>query len=105
MRASATSVAIHDKEIMPFANFSSRRRRRRGPQGRDHPVPTTSCYLSTAPVEGNGYTFYGYGNGDKIPNGDAGWRIEAAPDPKNCSVQYSYNGTGVPVVKVNNSGC
>jgi MSHA pilin protein MshA len=67
-------------------------------------APTTSCYLSTAPVEGNGYTFYGYGN-NKIPNGDAGWRIEAAPDPKNCSVQYTYNGTGVPIVKVNDSGC
>jgi MSHA pilin protein MshA len=71
----------------------------------DAPVPTTTCYLNATPVEGNGYTFYGYGNGTKIPNGDAGWRIEAAPDPKNCSVQYTYNGTGVPIVKVNNSGC
>jgi len=53
---------------------------------------------------GNAYTFYGYGDG-KIPNGDAGWRIEAAPDPTQCSLQYTYNGTGVPVVKVNATGC
>lgn len=67
-------------------------------------VPKTSCYLSTAPVEFDGYTFYGYGN-DKLPNGDAGWRIESAPNPKQCSVQYNYNGTGVPVVTANTDGC
>jgi len=50
------------------------------------------------------YTFYGYGN-SQIPGGDAGWRIENAPDPKLCSVQYTYNGSGVPVVTANTSGC
>ena len=67
-------------------------------------VPAGGCYLSTAGVQVDGYTFYGFGN-NKLPNGDAGWRIENAPTPMQCSVQYTYNGTGVPVVKVNTSGC
>jgi MSHA pilin protein MshA len=67
-------------------------------------VPTNGCYLSSAAVTGDDYTFYGFGN-NKLPNGDAGWRIESAPTPMNCSVQYSYNGTGVPVVTANTSGC
>ena len=67
-------------------------------------VPSGGCYLKTTGVVVDGYTFYGYGN-DKLPNGDAGWRIESAPDPKQCSVQYTYNGTGVPDVKMNTSGC
>ena len=67
-------------------------------------VPTNGCYLSSAAVTGDDYTFYGFGN-NKLPNGDAGWRIESAPTPMNCSVQYSYNGTGVPVVTANTTGC
>jgi MSHA pilin protein MshA len=67
-------------------------------------VPTNGCYLSSAGIEVDGYTFYGYGN-DKLPGGDAGWRIESAPTPMQCSVQYTYAGTGIPVVKVNTSGC
>jgi MSHA pilin protein MshA len=67
-------------------------------------VPGGGCYLSAAGIDVDGYTFYGYGN-NKLPNGDAGWRIESAPTPAQCSVQYTYNGTGVPVVKVNSSGC
>ena len=67
-------------------------------------VPANGCYLSAAAVEADGYTFYGYGN-NKIPNGDAGWRIESAPNPTQCSVQYSYNGTGVPPVTANTTGC
>jgi MSHA pilin protein MshA len=67
-------------------------------------VPANGCYLSTAGVQTDGYTFYGFGN-NKLPNGDAGWRIESAPTPMQCSVQYTYNGTGVPIVKVNTSGC
>ncbi|MCS0629964.1 prepilin-type N-terminal cleavage/methylation domain-containing protein [Telluria mixta] len=67
-------------------------------------VPGGGCYLKSTAVEVDGYTFYGYGN-DKLPNGDAGWRIESAPDPKQCSVQYTYNGTGVPIVTPNTDGC
>jgi MSHA pilin protein MshA len=67
-------------------------------------VPSGGCYLSSAGIKGDDYTFYGFGN-NKLPNGDAGWRIESAPTPMQCSVQYTYNGTGVPVVKVNSSGC
>ena len=67
-------------------------------------VPGAGCYLKSTAVEVDGYTFYGYGN-DKLPNGDAGWRIENAPDPKKCSVQYTYNGTGVPIVTTNTDGC
>jgi MSHA pilin protein MshA len=67
-------------------------------------VPSAGCYLSATGVSVGGYTFYGYGNG-QIPNGDAGWRIENAPNPQMCSVQYTYNGAGVPVVTVNTSGC
>jgi MSHA pilin protein MshA len=67
-------------------------------------VPSGGCYLSAAAVVADGYTFYGYGN-NKLPNGDAGWRIESAPNPTQCSVQYTYNGTGVPIVTANTSGC
>jgi len=67
-------------------------------------VPTGGCYLSSAPVKADAYTFYGYGN-SQIPNGDAGWRIESAPNPLLCSVEYRYNGTGEPVVTVSTSGC
>ena len=67
-------------------------------------VPGAGCYLSTAAVSHESYTFYGYGN-NKIPGGDAGWRIESAPTPTQCSVQYTYNGTGIPVVTSNISGC
>lgn len=67
-------------------------------------VPAAGCYLSSAPVPFGDYTFYGYGN-SQIPNGDAGWRIESAPTPQRCSVQYTYNGSGVPVVTVNTDGC
>jgi MSHA pilin protein MshA len=67
-------------------------------------VPAATCYRSTAAVPYDHYTFYGFGN-DKIPSGDAGWRIESAPTPKQCSVQYTYGGTGVPVVTVNVDGC
>jgi len=67
-------------------------------------VPSGGCYLSSAAVQSGDYTFYGYGN-SQIPGGDAGWRIEKAPTPMQCSVQYTYNGSGVPVVKANTSGC
>ena len=67
-------------------------------------VPAGSCYLSTAAVPYGNYTFYGYGN-SQIPGGDSGWRIESAPTPTQCSVQYTYNGTGVPVVTANITGC
>jgi MSHA pilin protein MshA len=67
-------------------------------------VPATGCYNKTTPVVVDGYTFYGYGN-SQLPGGYAGWRIESAPDPKNCSVQYNYNGTGEPIVTANTSGC
>ena len=66
--------------------------------------PTGGCYLSAAAVPFENYTFYGFGN-NKIPGGDAGWRIETAPDPLRCSVQYTYNGTGVPNVTANTGGC
>lgn len=67
-------------------------------------VPSGGCYLSTAAVPDGKYTFYGFGN-NAIPGGEAGWRIESAPTPTQCSVQYTYNGTGVPVVSANISGC
>ncbi|WP_293265635.1 prepilin-type N-terminal cleavage/methylation domain-containing protein [Oryzomicrobium sp.] len=67
-------------------------------------APGGGCYLSAAAVPYGNFTFYGYGNG-QIPGGDAGWRIESAPDPAQCSVQYTYNGSGTPVVTVNTSGC
>ena len=67
-------------------------------------VPNNGCYLSITPIKVNGYTFYGHGNG-ALPNGDAGWRIEEAPTPTLCSVQYTYNGSGVPVIKANTQGC
>jgi len=70
----------------------------------DASVPTGGCYLSSAAVPYQIYTFYGYGN-SQIPNGDAGWRIESAPTPSQCSVQYTYNGSGVPVVTPYTSGC
>jgi prepilin-type N-terminal cleavage/methylation domain-containing protein len=67
-------------------------------------VPSGACYLSTVAVPYEKYMFYGFGN-NKIPAGDAGWRIESAPTPTQCSVQYTYNGTGVPVVSAHTSGC
>ena len=67
-------------------------------------IPSGGCYLSSAAVPYWKYTFYGYGNG-AIPNGDAGWRIETAPTPINCSVGYTYNGTGVPQATAHTSGC
>ncbi|QBE66568.1 type II secretion system protein [Pseudoduganella lutea] len=70
----------------------------------DMPVPSGGCYLSTAAFRQGSYTFYGYGN-DKLPARSAGWRIEEAPTPMLCSVQYIFDGTGVPVVKANVEGC
>jgi MSHA pilin protein MshA len=102
--ANLTNVDMEGTKVRVWSGYPDRWCDGVGAVLQNATVPTTSCYLSTAPVEGNGYTFYGFGN-DKIPGGDAGWRIEAAPDPKLCSVQYTYNGTGVPVVKVNESGC
>jgi prepilin-type N-terminal cleavage/methylation domain-containing protein len=67
-------------------------------------VPAGGCYLSAAAVPSGDYTFYGYGN-SQIPGGDAGWRIENAPTPMQCSVQYTYNGSGTPVVRANTGGC
>lgn len=67
-------------------------------------VPGGGCYLSTAAVPYENFMFYGFGN-TRIPGGDAGWRIESAPTPTQCSVQYTYGGTGVPVVTANTSGC
>jgi MSHA pilin protein MshA len=61
-------------------------------------------YLSTAPIVFNQFTFYGYSNGT-IPNGDAGWVLTAAPTPAMCSLAYSYNGTGEPVLILRTSGC
>jgi prepilin-type N-terminal cleavage/methylation domain-containing protein len=67
-------------------------------------VPAGGCYLSTAAIPYGNFTFYGYGN-SQIPNGSAGWRIESASNPIQCSVEYQYNGTGVPVVNVYTQGC
>ena len=67
-------------------------------------VPAGGCYLSTAAVPYGKFTFYGWNSG-KIPNGDAGWRIESATDPVNCSVGYHYGGTGTPVVTAYTNGC
>jgi MSHA pilin protein MshA len=67
-------------------------------------APAASCYLSASAVPSGDYTFYGYGN-SQIPGGDAGWRIEQAPTPMQCSVQYTYNGSAAPVVKANTGGC
>lgn len=67
-------------------------------------VPSGGCYLSSSAVPSGDYTFYGYGN-SQIPGGDAGWRIESAPTPMQCSVQYTYNGGAAPVIKANTSGC
>jgi prepilin-type N-terminal cleavage/methylation domain-containing protein len=67
-------------------------------------VPAGGCYLSNAAVTVDGYTFYGYGN-SQIPGGDAGWRIESAPTPMQCSVRYTYDGTGVPVITTTTTGC
>lgn len=67
-------------------------------------VPSSGCYLSSAAIAQGKFTFYGYGNGS-IPGGDAGWRIESASDPANCSVRYNYGGSGMPVVTIYTSGC
>jgi MSHA pilin protein MshA len=67
-------------------------------------VPSGGCYGSAAAVPFGNFTFYGWGN-TQIPNGNAGWRIENAPTPKQCSVEYVYNGTGVPIVNAYTTGC
>jgi prepilin-type N-terminal cleavage/methylation domain-containing protein len=67
-------------------------------------IPTGGCYLTANPIKVSAYTFYGFGN-SQLPNGDAGWRIEESPTPNLCSVQYTYAGSGVPVVKANTTGC
>ena len=67
-------------------------------------VPSGGCYLSSSAISQGTFTFYGYGNGS-IPGGDAGWRIESAPDPANCSVRYNYGGSGMPAVTIYTSGC
>ena len=67
-------------------------------------VPSGGCYQSSAPVTSDAYTFYGYGN-SQIPNGNAGWRIESAPNPLLCSLAYQYNGAGEPIVTLSTSGC
>ena len=67
-------------------------------------VPSGGCYLSNAGIVVGSYTFYGFGN-SQIPGGDAGWRIESAPTPMQCSVRYTYAGTGVPVVTATTTGC
>jgi MSHA pilin protein MshA len=67
-------------------------------------VPSGGCYLSSVAVPYGNYTFYGYGN-SQIPSGNAGWLIESAPAPIQCSVEYIYNGTGVPAVIGNTNGC
>jgi MSHA pilin protein MshA len=67
-------------------------------------VPSGGCYLSSAAVPNGQFMFYGYGNGS-IPNGLAGWRIESAPNPQQCSVAYDYAGTTPPVVTAYTSGC
>ncbi len=67
-------------------------------------IPPAGCYLSSAGIENNGLTFYGYGN-SAIPNGDAGWRIESAPTPNACAVQYNYNGSGTPIITALTGGC
>jgi MSHA pilin protein MshA len=61
-------------------------------------------YLSTAGIAYNRYTFYGFGN-SQIPSGNAGWRIDSAPTPINCSVSYVYNGSGVPTISSVTTGC
>ncbi len=61
-------------------------------------------YLSTAAIPYNRYTFYGFGN-SQIPSGNAGWRLESAPTPINCSVSYVYGGAGVPVISSVTTGC
>ncbi len=69
-------------------------------------VPPGGCYLSAAPVPFGKFTFYGYGNSGLINNGiNAGWRIENAPIPATCSVEYIYNGTGTPQVNPYIQGC
>lgn len=67
-------------------------------------VPSGGCYNSKVAIAVDGYTFYGFGN-TQITGGDAGWRIENAPTPMQCSVRYTYNGTGVPVVTTTTTGC
>lgn len=67
-------------------------------------IPIGGCYLSTAAISLNNYTFYGYNN-TTIPGRNAGWRINTAPNPTNCSVSYQYNGTGIPIITKYTSGC
>ncbi len=102
--ANLTNVDMDGTKIRVWSGYPDRWCDGIGAVLQNMPVQATSCYLSAAAVEVDGYTFYGYGN-NKLPNGDAGWRIESAPDPRLCSVQYTYAGTGVPVVTANTSGC
>lgn len=67
-------------------------------------IPNGGCYMNVNPVDFNGYTFYGWGN-TTIPGGKAGWRIENAPDPMNCSVQYDAANWHAPYIVVTTSGC
>ncbi len=61
-------------------------------------------YLSSAAVGYGRFTFYGFGNAS-IPGGNAGWRIETAPNPINCSVSYIYGGAGIPTTSSITTGC
>lgn len=67
--------------------------------------PTSGGYLSTSAFPYGDFTFYGYGNGS-LPQGLAGWRIENAKDPFNCSLTYNNDGSGnPPILTVYSSGC
>jgi MSHA pilin protein MshA len=69
-------------------------------------VPSVGCYSTGVAVPFGNYTFYGWNNGGNIGSGiNAGWRIENAPIPAFCSVEYNYNGTGTPIVTANTTGC
>ena len=68
------------------------------------PAISGGGYLSSAPIEFNKFTFYGYGNGT-IPSGDAGWVLADAPTPTNCSLAYRYNGSAEPTLIARTSGC
>jgi MSHA pilin protein MshA len=102
--ANLTNVNMDGTQIRVWSGYPDRWCDGIGAVLQNMPVQTTTCYQKTTPIEVDGYTFYGWGN-NKLPNGDAGWRIESAPNPQLCSVQYTYDGTGVPVVTANTSGC
>jgi MSHA pilin protein MshA len=102
--ANLTNVSMDGTQIRVWSGYPDRWCDGIGAVLQNMTVPATGCYLKSTAVDVDGYTFYGFGN-DKLPNGDAGWRIESAPNPKQCSVQYTYNGTGVPIVTPNTDGC